>query len=129
MTFCSLTPMLHTQDMIGTISWYETVLGFNRVGEHSDDWCRLERDGVAVMFMSNAHFGAPHAPKCCTVCKLMHEFADSTTLWSTPCATIMYCMHSPGVPRMDVQTIQLCCTLVVPMWCTPPWPVFNTKCT
>jgi uncharacterized glyoxalase superfamily protein PhnB len=26
-----------------------------------DDWCRMERDGVAVMFMVNDHLGPPQA--------------------------------------------------------------------
>jgi len=56
-----LTPMLQTSDMDRAISWYGDVLGFRCVGRKGDDWCRLERGCVSVMFMRNAHVGAPHA--------------------------------------------------------------------
>jgi uncharacterized glyoxalase superfamily protein PhnB len=56
----ALTPMLQARDIARTIAWYETVLGFRCTGKE-DGWCRLERDGVALMFMRNAHLGEPHA--------------------------------------------------------------------
>ncbi len=61
MAFRSLTPMLQTGDMDRTIAWYGDVLGFCCVRRMGDDWCRLEQDGVSLMFMRNAHVGAPHA--------------------------------------------------------------------
>ena len=59
--FRSLVPMLQTLDMERTIAWYEFVLGFQRVGEQADGWCCLSRDGISIMFMTNAHLGPPHA--------------------------------------------------------------------
>jgi catechol 2,3-dioxygenase-like lactoylglutathione lyase family enzyme len=56
----SLTPMLQSSDLQRTIDWYDAVLGFRCIGRE-DGWCRLERDGVALMFMRNDHLGAPHA--------------------------------------------------------------------
>lgn len=56
----SLTPMLQSSDLQRTIDWYSSVLGFECISR-MDEWCRLERDGVALMFMRNAHLGAPHA--------------------------------------------------------------------
>lgn len=61
MKFKTLEPMLHTLDLDATIAWYGTMLGFscqNRMGTH---WCHLVRDQVSIMFMHNAHFGAPNA--------------------------------------------------------------------
>jgi catechol 2,3-dioxygenase-like lactoylglutathione lyase family enzyme len=60
MHFKSLVPMLQTLDLERTRQWYETVLGFECV-DRTDDWCRLARDGAAIMFMNNAHLGEPHA--------------------------------------------------------------------
>ena len=59
--FHSLVPMLQTQDMVQTVAFYAKVLGFQRTGPHIDGWCSLSRDGVSIMFMENAHLGAPHA--------------------------------------------------------------------
>jgi catechol 2,3-dioxygenase-like lactoylglutathione lyase family enzyme len=56
--FQALNPMLHTLDMEKTIAWYTSVLGF-RCSAQADDWCRLQRDEVALMFMCNGHFGSP----------------------------------------------------------------------
>jgi uncharacterized glyoxalase superfamily protein PhnB len=55
-----LTPMLQTRDVARAINWYVSVLGFRCTGR-ADDWCRLERDDVAIMFMRNAHIGEPYA--------------------------------------------------------------------
>lgn len=55
----ALTPMLQVRDIERTIGWYETVLGFRCTGKEAD-WCRLERDKIALMFMRNAHLGEPH---------------------------------------------------------------------
>jgi len=58
----SLAPMLQSSDLQRTIDWYESVLGFRCVNrQQNDGWCRLERDGVALTFMRNAHLGTPHA--------------------------------------------------------------------
>ena len=59
--FNALTPMLQTDDMERTVEWYSSVLGFQCVATEGDDWSRLERDAVALMFMHNAHLGPPHA--------------------------------------------------------------------
>jgi catechol 2,3-dioxygenase-like lactoylglutathione lyase family enzyme len=56
----SLTPMLQSGDLQRTIDWYESVLGFRCIGRE-DGWCRLEREGVTLMFMRNDHVGEPHA--------------------------------------------------------------------
>jgi uncharacterized glyoxalase superfamily protein PhnB len=53
--------MLQTRDIRRTVAWYESVLGFRRVGQQADGWCCLDRDGVSIMFMTNAHLGEPHA--------------------------------------------------------------------
>ena len=54
----SLVPMLQSSDLQRTIDWYSSVLGFRCIGRE-EEWCRLERDGVTLMFMRNAHLGAP----------------------------------------------------------------------
>ena len=56
----SLTPMLQSGDLQRTIDWYRSVLGFRLIRQEAG-WCRLERDGVALMFMRNDHLGVPHA--------------------------------------------------------------------
>jgi uncharacterized glyoxalase superfamily protein PhnB len=61
MVMRSLTPMLQTSDMERTIAWYGDMLGFRCVSRMGDGWCRLEHDGVSLMFMRNDHLGAPHA--------------------------------------------------------------------
>jgi uncharacterized glyoxalase superfamily protein PhnB len=53
--------MLQTLDMAGTIRWYQDVLGFAEAARMGDDWCCLSRDGVELMFMTNAHLGQPQA--------------------------------------------------------------------
>jgi len=55
MRMTALVPMLQTNDMARTCDWYEDVLGFRRVSSESDEWCRLERDDIAIMFMRNEH--------------------------------------------------------------------------
>ena len=60
MRFEKLVPMLQTEDVAATRAWYESVLGFRCVSS-VDGWCRLERDGAAIMFMMNAHLGPPSA--------------------------------------------------------------------
>lgn len=59
--FAALTPMLQTADIDRAIAWYESVLGFRCVARQGQGWCRLERDGAALMFMRNDHLGPPHA--------------------------------------------------------------------
>lgn len=61
MKFTRLTPMLQTENLQCTIDWYAKVLGFTCTSRQRDEWCRLERDDVELMFMVNAHLGAPHA--------------------------------------------------------------------
>ena len=61
MRFSALIPMLQTTDMTRTIEWYQAVLNFSLSGQHKQEWCRLVRDDVSLMFMHNAHLGAPHA--------------------------------------------------------------------
>ena len=56
----ALTPMLQSGDLDRTEAWYAGTLGFRRTGREAD-WLRVERDGVALMFMRNAHLGAPQA--------------------------------------------------------------------
>lgn len=57
----ALVPMLQTEDIARTRRWYEEVLGFRCVSAEGGDWCRLERDGVALMFMRNDHLGPPRS--------------------------------------------------------------------
>jgi uncharacterized glyoxalase superfamily protein PhnB len=59
--FQALVPMLHTDNMRRTREWYESALGFRCVAAEGDEWCRLVRDDVAIMFMRNEHLGTPHA--------------------------------------------------------------------
>src|SRR4051794_35881960 len=61
MRMTALIPMLQTNDIASTRNWYEQVLAFRCVSAQTDQWCRLERDDIAIMFMRNAHLGAPHA--------------------------------------------------------------------
>jgi len=61
MRMTALVPMLQTNDMARTRSWYEEVLGFRCVSAQDDEWCCLERDEIAIMFMRNAYLGSPHA--------------------------------------------------------------------
>jgi Glyoxalase/Bleomycin resistance protein/Dioxygenase superfamily len=61
MRFKALVPMLQCNDIEATRGWYSSVLGFRCVGQMESGWCRLERDGVAIMFMRNDHLGAPTA--------------------------------------------------------------------
>jgi hypothetical protein len=42
------------------------------------NWCRLERDGAAIMFMRNGHLGAPHA----TATQYVHV-DDVMALWNS----------------------------------------------
>ena len=57
----ALVPMLQTNDMARTRNWYQQVLGFHCVSAQDDQWCRLERDDIAIMFTRNARLGSPHA--------------------------------------------------------------------
>lgn len=61
MRFERLVPMLQVTDLAATRAWYETVLGFVCTATDDVGWLRMERDGVALMFMRNAHLGEPHA--------------------------------------------------------------------
>lgn len=72
----ALTPMLQARDLDRTIAWYETVLGFRCNGKDTG-WCRLERDGVALMFMRNAHVGEPHATATQYI-----DVDDAMALWN-----------------------------------------------
>jgi catechol 2,3-dioxygenase-like lactoylglutathione lyase family enzyme len=67
--------MLQSSDLQRTIEWYGSVLGFRCIGRE-EGWCRLERDGVTLMFMRNAHLGAPHA----TATQYMYV-SDLGALW------------------------------------------------
>jgi len=60
MQFNAVVPMLQTNDMARTRAWYENVLGFSCVSVKGNEWCRLARDGVAIMFMKNNRSGVPH---------------------------------------------------------------------
>ena len=57
----ALVPMLQANDIGLTREWYQDVLGFACVSPDDENWCRLVRDGVTIMFMRNAHLGQPHA--------------------------------------------------------------------
>jgi hypothetical protein len=46
----ALLPMLQTEDIGRAGGWYESVMGFETTGA-SDDWLRLARDDIAIMFM------------------------------------------------------------------------------
>ena len=61
MRFSSLVPMLQADDIRRTADWYATVLGFSVASDISEDWCSVSQDDVRIMFMRNAHLGAPHA--------------------------------------------------------------------
>jgi uncharacterized glyoxalase superfamily protein PhnB len=81
MTLKSLTPMLRTWELPGTIEFYTTVLGF-ACRSRSDEWgwASLERDGVEVMLSGpNAHEGDT-APAFTG--SLYFRVGDVNTLWS-----------------------------------------------
>lgn len=78
MRMTALVPMLQTNDMERTRNWYREILGFRCVSAQADDWCRLERDDIAIMFMRNAHFGSPHA----TATQYIYV-DDVRTLWES----------------------------------------------
>ena len=59
--FKSVVPMLHTLDMQATVQFYEEVLGFTCVGRFENEWCRLERDGAAIMYFCVDEFDQPSA--------------------------------------------------------------------
>lgn len=61
MRMTALVRVVQTNDMARTNDWYEQVPGFHWVSSQGDEWCRLERDEVAVMFMRNSDLGSPHA--------------------------------------------------------------------
>jgi uncharacterized glyoxalase superfamily protein PhnB len=61
MHFKALVPMLQTNDMSRTREWYESMLGFRCVAAQGNEWCRLARDDIAIMFMTNHHLGPAHA--------------------------------------------------------------------
>lgn len=91
MRFKSLVPMLQTREIDETRTWYETVLGFKCV-EQAEGWCRLERDGAAIMFMNNDHLGEPHA----TATKYFYV-EDAFAVWD---AVKQYCKAEWGPERM-----------------------------
>ena len=72
----SLTPMLQSGDLGRTEAWYAGTLGFRTTGR-AEGWLRLERDGVALMFMANDHLGAPAATATQYV-----TVDDVDTLWA-----------------------------------------------
>jgi uncharacterized glyoxalase superfamily protein PhnB len=74
----ALVPMLQTENMDKTCAWYEDVLGFRCTERQGNGWCRMARDGVALMFMHNAHLGSPHA----TATQYIYV-NDVGTLWDT----------------------------------------------
>ena len=61
MRFSALVPMLQCDDIEVAKNWYKFTLGFRCVSRLEQNWCRLERDGAALMFMRNAHLGPPRA--------------------------------------------------------------------
>ena len=56
--FESLAPMLQAADLNATVTWYTSVLGF-KCAAQEEGWARLERDGVALMFITDREFGSP----------------------------------------------------------------------
>jgi len=50
--------MLQAADLDATVAWYTAVLGFTCVARE-EGWVRLERDEVALMFITDAGFRAP----------------------------------------------------------------------
>ena len=58
--FEALAPMLQAADLDATVAWYTSVLGFT-CAAREEGWVRLERDEVALMFITDDEFGAPQA--------------------------------------------------------------------
>jgi catechol 2,3-dioxygenase-like lactoylglutathione lyase family enzyme len=56
--FESLAPMLQAADLNATVTWYTSVLGF-KCAAQEEGWARLERDEVALMFITDQEFGSP----------------------------------------------------------------------
>ncbi|MBT8273919.1 MAG: bleomycin resistance family protein [Bacteroidia bacterium] len=50
MVLKDLIPILETNNMDETIKYYESVLGFKCIGRMNNDWARLERDKISLMF-------------------------------------------------------------------------------
>ncbi len=50
MSLKELIPMMETNNLEETIKFYEEVLGFKCVHKVNDDWARMERDDVVIMF-------------------------------------------------------------------------------
>jgi len=78
MQFKTLVPMLQCNDIEATKGWYSSVLGFRCVGQVESVWCRLERDGAAIMFMRNDHLGTPTATATQYI-----EVDDALGLWNS----------------------------------------------
>lgn len=58
--FEALAPMLQAADLDATVAWYTGVLGFASIAR-DEGWVRLERDEVALMFITDEEFGSPQA--------------------------------------------------------------------
>jgi hypothetical protein len=51
-----MTPMLETDQLDGTVRFWSEILGFAVEAYQKDDWAKLSKDGLAIMFSTpNAH--------------------------------------------------------------------------
>ncbi|NER15073.1 bleomycin resistance family protein [Leptobacterium flavescens] len=57
-----LSPMLQVDDMDHTIKYYESVLGFKCESRMNDDWARVERDDISIMFSGRFGQGKDQKP-------------------------------------------------------------------
>lgn len=61
MKFDRLTPMLWTNDLPQTISFYTELLGFELDEYHEDrGWCHLHKDAITLMFSKPNEHSAYH---------------------------------------------------------------------
>lgn len=52
MALKALIPNLETNNMDQTLQFYEGVLGFQCINRMENDWARVEKEGVTIMFSS-----------------------------------------------------------------------------
>jgi len=85
----SLTPMLRTWDLKGTIEFYKSVLGFETEAHEPDwGWARMALGPIAVMFSGRAHADSPElisSGRMVELCKdLSNRYPDRIIVIDTP---------------------------------------------
>ncbi len=80
MQITALTPMLRTWDLLGTIDFYTSTLGF-ACERHNEEWgwAALSRDGCAIMLSSRNEHEGDKAPAFTG--SLYFRVTDAVALW------------------------------------------------